>query len=132
MDPEVVAKLRAAVDENDPRASWYLDTEKHRVVEARDGRTNCQDLTAEEVEEDERRFVEIPAVTTTLEFTWIEDFVAETADWRLDRILDRKQGAVKRFLEKLPRAYPEAQGEWRAFRAQRVAELVDDWLAGLE
>ena len=61
----------------------------------------------------------------------MEEFVAETGDWRLERILDRKKGAVERFLKKLPRAYPEAEGEWRAFRAKRVAELVDEWIAEL-
>ena len=128
LDPASLELLRRAVEAGDPGVDVYLDLHTLHVVTVRDGRCEPEDLDAGAVEEDEERFAEIPVVTTTAEFLWMQDFVEDHDERRVTSCLDSRKGANERFLKRLSKQAPDVLPAWGAFRTARVLELVDDWL----
>jgi len=131
-DADLVTGLRAAFVAGDPVVSYFLDRHERRVVRVEGGKCNFRDLTAQQVEDDEDRFVAVPPITTTQDFVWMHEFVDETADKRIPPLLDTKHGATKRFVEALPRVGPDAVAQWSAFREGRLRDRIADWLAHVE
>ena len=128
-EPDLLTALCAAFAAGDPTVAYYLDRSRRGVVRVADGRADVQYVTAQEVEDDEDRFVEIPAVTVTDDFVWMQEFVEETDDPRIARLLDLKKGATKRFVKALPQAGPDAVDAWRVFRTGRLRSRAAEWLA---
>jgi hypothetical protein len=113
----------------DALASWYVDRSLRRVLEVREGQVvQDEELGPEEVDRDEDRFVEIPAVTTTDEHEWLEDFQdLHGSDWPGIRI-DERAGANQRFLKALRKAHPDAHTQWSRFRGEKLRERAAEWL----
>ena len=128
-EPELETQLREAFTADDPEAAWYLDLGEPRVVRVSHGTTSIPDLSAEEVEEHEERYVEVPAVTDGELHQWIEDFVEERADPRVTSLLDEKHGANARFLAKLAAADAAAFDAWKRLHAARVDAAIAAWRA---
>ena len=126
---DVRKALASAFQTGDAETAWYLDLVLPRVVHVRRGATNIPDLSASEVEDNELRYVEIPAITESEVHLWMEDFVEEQGDPEVADMLDEKLGANERFVESLGRSAPTALAAWTAYRARRVAAVVDAWLA---
>ncbi len=129
---DLLTALRAAFVAGDPLVSYFLDRHERRVVRVEDGRCNVRDVTAQEVEDDENRFAGVPPITTTQDFVWMQEFVDESDDDRISRLLDSKQGATKRFVKALPQVGPDAASKWNTFREGRLRERVSEWLAAVE
>jgi len=128
-EPDLAARLLEAFTAVDPEAAWYFDRDMERVVRVADGATNIPDLPAEDVEDDEDRYVEIPTVTDGETHAWMEDFVEACGDERVAALLDERLGANARFLAKLATSDAAALIAWKAFHAARVAETVAAWRA---
>ena len=128
-EPDVDALLREAFTADDPEAAWYLDKDEPRVVRISHGTTSIPDLLAEDVEEHEERYVEVPAVTDSQLHLWIEDFVEERADAKVTALLDEKHGANARFLKKLAAADAAAFDAWKKFHRARVDAAIVAWRA---
>ncbi len=112
----------------DAEAAWYLDLEHRRVVRVRGGVVSDPDLAPEDVDTQETRFVEIPAVTRGEEFLWMQDFLDEHPEIGASVRLDRRQDGDARFVKALERAAEGAPDAWRAFRRERLLEVASDWL----
>lgn len=127
---DLIRSVANAMGTFDALAAWYLDTGLARVLEVRDGIVvEDEELSPDEVDRDEGRFVEIPAATTTDEHEWLEAFQeAHGADWPSIR-LDERAGANQRFLKALRKAQPDAHTVWSRFRVERLRELAREWLA---
>jgi hypothetical protein len=128
--------LRTALAEallaTDSETAWYLDRAKSRVVSVCRGEVSDPHLRAADVEDDELRFVEIPAITEAEIHEWMEDFVEDAAEPTAPAAaacLDHKPGANTRFEERLARRAPEALTAWHRFRHARVLALADTWAA---
>lgn len=130
-EPDLETQLREAFTADDPEAAWYLDLEEDRVVRVCRGATNIPDLPARDVEDDEERYAEIPAVTESELHLWMEEFAEDHPDPKVAELLDEKQGANGRFLSKLEKRLPEAFAQWKAYRAARTQTALDTWRAGL-
>ena len=128
-EPDLETQLREAFTAEDPEAAWYLDLGEPRVVRVSHGTTNIPDLSAQDVEEHEERYVEVPAVTESELHEWIEDFVEEHADANVAALLDEKHGANARFLRKLAAADSSAFEAWKRFHAARVDAAIAAWRA---
>ena len=128
---KAVALLRRAVGESDPLIGTYVDLERVIVVRVKDGQCVPDDLDADQVEDDDARFAEVPIVTTSDEFLWMRDFVEEHGDRRVAGFLDGRSGANARFLKQLRKQAPDALEAWETYRTKCVHELVDAWLATL-
>lgn len=113
----------------DAETAWFLDRGLGRVVTVTGGACSDPDLRPEQVEDDEARFAEIPAVTRGDEHDWLEDFVEAQDNPRLARMLDDRQGAVERFVKRLTPHHTDALAAWHAFRAARLRETAAAWLA---
>ncbi len=131
LQPAARALLRTSIEAGDPTVDVYLDCETLHVVKVRDGRCSPGDLIAGDVENDEERFAEIPVVTTTEEFLWMQEFVEAYGNKRVAHFLDGRKGANQRFLKRLVKQTPDALAAWQAFRTARVDELCAEWLAEL-
>lgn len=129
-EPDLDTQLREAFTAADPEAAWYFDRAMERVVRVSHGVTNIPDLPAQDVEEDDARYVEVPAVLESEIHDWMERFVEGRADAKVAAFLDEKLGANARFLKRLA-ADAAASADWKAFHAARVAEAVAAWRAGL-
>lgn len=125
-EPDLDAQLREAFTADDPESAWYFDRVAERVVRLAHGATNIPDLPAQDVEEDDDRYLEIPAVTEGELHDWIERFVEGEDDAQIAVLLDERQGANARFLKRLA-GQSDAFARWTAFRAARVAEAVEEW-----
>jgi hypothetical protein len=79
-EPDLETQLREAFTADDPEAAWYLDLEEDRVVRVCRGATNIPDLPARDVEDDEERYAEIPAVTESELHLWMEEFAEDHPD----------------------------------------------------
>jgi Uncharacterised protein family (UPF0158) len=126
-EPDLGTQLREAFTTTDPEAAWYFDRVMERVVRVSKGVTSIPDLPAEEVEEDEHRYAEIPAITESEIHLWMEEFVDAHPDPKVAALLDERHGANERFLAKLAAANPEAFEQWKTFHAARVDETVAAW-----
>lgn len=113
----------------DPETAWYLDRRKLRVVSVRHGVVSDPLLHAGDVEDDETRFVEVPAVTEAEVHEWMDEFVDAAAVPEVAACLDEKAGANARFVEKLARRFPEQLTAWNRFRHERVGGVADAWCA---
>jgi hypothetical protein len=129
-EPDLDAQLREAFTADDPEAAWYFDRAMDRVVRVAQGATNIPDLPAQDVEDDEGRYAEIPALTDGELHEWIEQFVEERDDPAVTALLDERVGANARFLKRLA-GNEAAYAAWKAFHARRVAEALAAWRAGL-
>jgi hypothetical protein len=129
-EPDVEAQLREAFTAVDPESAWYFDRGMERVVRVSHGATSIPDLPAQDVEEDEARYVEIPALTDGELHDWIERFVEEKDDEKVAAMLDERVGANARFLKRVA-AEPALAAEWKAFHGARVAEALQAWRDGL-
>lgn len=129
-EPDLEAQLFEAFTANDPEAAWYLDRDMERVVRVSHGVTSIPDLPARDVEDDEDRYAEIPAVLESDVHGWMEEFVAAWPDETVADLLDERHGANERFIAKLA-AHPAAAAAWRTFHAGRVAEAVAAFRATL-
>ena len=129
--PDLDTQLRDAFVADDPEAAWYFDRVALRVVRVSNGATSVPDLPADDVEDDEDRYAEIPALTESEIHAWMEEFVEQHADPKVATLLDERQGSNDRFLKKLAASSSSAAAEWSAFRAARVAETVVAWRATL-
>ncbi len=127
--PDLGAQLREAFTTTDPEAAWYFDRAMERVVRISHGVTSIPDLPAVDVEEDERRYCEIPAITESEIHLWMEEFALAHEDPKVATLLDERHGANERFLSKLTAANPAAFGEWKTFHAARVDATVAAWRA---
>lgn len=127
------ADLRAALLEafqaTDSETAWFLDRRKLRVVTVRRGVVSDPLLRACNVEDDEIRFVEIPAVTEADLHVWMEAFVDGSDDPRVGACLDQRFGANGRFEEKLGALDPDVLRSWRQFRLAQLGAEVDAWTA---
>lgn len=121
--------LAEAFEAADAETAWYLDRRRSRVVSVRHGETSDPELSADEVEEDEERFVEVPAVPEVDLHEWIVAFIEERADPAVEACLDERKGANARFVASLGRRRPEVVPVWNAWRRSRVLDRVDAWLA---
>lgn len=130
-EPDFETQLRAAFTAQDPEAAWYLDRGEERVVRVSHGETSVPDLPADEVEEDDERFVEIPAVTESELHDWIEEFVEERADPKVAALLDERIGANERFLARLAKADAAAFAAWKEFHGRHIEAALAAWRAGL-
>lgn len=128
-EPDLQTQLREAFTAADPEAAWYLDRDEDRVVRVSHGTTNIPDLPAEDVEDAEDRYAEIPALTESDVHLWMEQFVEAHADPKVATFLDERQGANERFLAKLAAANPAAFAEWKAFHVARLDETIAAWRA---
>jgi uncharacterized protein UPF0158 len=129
-------ELRAAVVEalraTDSGTSWYLDRRKARVVSVAGGQASDPLLHAADVEDDEIRFVEIPAVTEAEVHGWMEDFVEEAGaedSAAAAASLDHKPGANARFEERLSRRAPATLSAWHRFLQARILAKAETWCA---
>lgn len=129
-EPDLPTQLREAFTATDPEAAWYFDRDEERVVRVSHGTTSIPDLPAEDVEEDELRYAEIPAITESEVHLWMEEFVEGHPDPKVAALLDERQGANARFLAKLAAADPAAFEQWKTFHAARVDETVAAWRSG--
>jgi hypothetical protein len=127
--PDLATQLREAFTTDDPEAAWYFDRDMERVVRVAHGATNIPDLPAQDVEDDEDRFAEIPPITEIETHEWMEAFVDACGDDKVASLLDERQGANERFVAKLAASDPAALIAWKAFLAARVAETVAAWRA---
>jgi hypothetical protein len=128
-EPDLATQLREAFTAADPEAAWYLDRDEDRVVRVSHGTTNIPDLPASDVEDDEDRYAEIPALTESDVHLWMEQFVEAHPDPKVATLLDERQGANERFLAKLAAANPAASAEWKAFHTARLDETIAAWRA---
>ena len=128
-EPDLETQLRDAFTAADPEAAWYFDRAEERVIRVSHGATNDPDLPAGEVEDDEDRYVEIPAVLESDVHTWMEEFVEAHPDPKVATLLDERQGANARFLKKLEAASPEAFAAWKTYHAARIDEALAMWRA---
>jgi len=131
-EPDLATQLREAFTADDPVAAWYFDRDMERVVRVAHGATNIPDLPAEDVEDDDDRYAEIPPITEIETHEWMEAFVEACGDEKVASLLDERQGANARFLAKLAASDPAALIAWKAFHAARVAETVAAWRAEIE
>ena len=129
--PDLAAQFREAFTAAAPEAAWYFDRDMERVVRVAHGATNIPDLPAQDVEDDEDRYVEIPTITDGQTHVWMEEFVEARDDERTASCLDERHGANARFVKKLAAADPAAFAAWKVFHAARVAEAVAAWRAEL-
>jgi len=127
--PDLDVQLREAFVADDPEAAWYFDRGVERVVRVAHGATNIPDLLAEDVEDDEDRYVEIPTITDGEVHAWMEAFVEERDDPRVASCLDERVGANARFAKRLAAADAAAFAAWKQFHAARVADAVAEWRA---
>ena len=130
-EPDFETQLRSAFTAEDPEAAWYLDRGEARVVRVSHGETNIPDLPAEEVEEDDGRYVEIPAVTQSQLHDWIEEFVEERGDPKVAAFLDERLGANERFLARLAKGDAAGFAAWKEFHGHRIEAALAAWRAGL-
>ena len=130
-EPDLPTQLREAFTAADPEAAWYFDRAQERVVRISHGVTNIPDLPAGDVEDNEHRYVEIPAVLESDVHTWMEEFVEAHPDPNVATLLDERQGANARFLKKLEAANPEALAAWKTYHAARIDESLAMWRATL-
>lgn len=126
--PPLDQALRDAVEDDDPLTNYYVDRRTGRVVTVRDGYVDEPGLEADEIEDDERRFVEAPLLLPSTEHLWRMDFVDEIGERRVSRALDHKQGAAQRFVQRLAKLDPDLVGRWRKYRRERITELVADFM----
>lgn len=131
-EPDVETQLREAFTAVDPEAAWYFDRDLDRVVRVSRGATSIPDLPAEDVEEDELRYAEIPAITESDVHLWMEEFVAQDADANVAPLLDERLGANARFAAKLAAYDAAAFARWKAFHAARLAAVIAAWRASPE
>lgn len=120
--------LVEAFDARDSETAWFLDRRRERVVWVRRGTVSDPLLRARDVEDDELRFVEIPAVTEAEIHDWMADHAESCGDPAVASCLDERAGANVRFEEKLAALGPEPIAAWRRFRLARLRELVDAWV----
>lgn len=130
-EPDLETQLREAFTADDPEAAWYLDRAEERVVRVAHGVTSIPDLSASDVEEDDARYVEIPVVTESDVHLWMEEFVDLQPDPAIAPLLDEKQGANRRFLDRLAASHPDVLKAWRSFESARVEEALAAWRATL-
>ena len=130
-EPELETELREAFVADDPEAAWYFDRAEERVVRVAHGETDIPELPAEEVEEDDERYVEIPAVTDSELHDWIEEFVDEQSDPAIAALLDERQDANARFLQRLAATNAAAFVQWKAFHERHVDEAIAGWRESL-
>jgi hypothetical protein len=124
---ELRAGLLEAFQATDSATAWFLDRRKLRVVWVRRGVVSDPLLRARDVEDDEIRFVEIPAVTEAEVHVWMEEFVDEAAEPAVAACLDERAGANARFEQKLAALSPDALARWHRFRLERLRGVVDAW-----
>ena len=129
---ELVDSVAEAMGTFDALIGWYLDLSERTVLEIRNGQVlHHPELTPDEVDADENRFLEVPAATTPDEHDWLQDFQeAHGSDWPHIRV-DRKKGANQRFLKSLRKSQPAAVAQWDTFRREHLVELAREWLAGV-
>jgi hypothetical protein len=130
-EQDVRAALAEALQAADPEAAWYFDRVARRVVTVRAGETDVPELDAEDVEEDEERYVAVPALTEAELHAWMVEFVLGREP-ELDGLLDARKGANRRFLAALGARHPQALADWRAHLEVRVLACVDAWLRDVE
>ncbi len=112
----------------DARAAWYLDTAENRVVVVRGDSVSALELTADQVDHDEMRFVEIPALTRAHDHEWMADFFLENRSTWKGPHFDDKKGAEKRFAKALAKQGADAETRWQTFHTARLHDLATDWL----
>lgn len=122
--------LAEALQATDAETAWYLDRRKLRVLSVSAGEVSDPLLRAADVEDDEIRFAEIPALTEAEVHGWMEDFAEEAAPEHAaaaGACLDHKPGANARFEERLARRAPATLQEWHRFRLARVVAKAAEW-----
>lgn len=121
--------LLEAFQATDSETAWFLDRRKLRVVWVRRGAVSDPLLRARDVEDDEIRFVEIPAVTEAEIHEWMEEFAESAADPGVAGCLDERAGANARFEQRLAQHSAAALADWHRFRLDRLGAVVDAWTA---
>lgn len=124
---ELGEALVAAFQAADSETSWFLDRRRTRVVTVKRGVVSDPLLRARQVEDDEIRFVEIPAVTEAEIHDWMEEFADESPDPAVGACLDQRAGANERFETKLAALPGGRLTEWHRHRLARLREVVDAW-----
>lgn len=126
------AAVAAALQASDAETAWYFDRVKLRVISVKHGAVSDPLLRARDVEDDEIRFIAIPAVTAGEIHLWMEEFVddpAQAGNAVVAACLDSKTGANARFEERLAKRAPEALTAWHRYRQARMFEAADAWIA---
>lgn len=134
-EKELRMAVAAALQAADAETAWYFDRVKSRVLSVKYGQVSDPLLRARDVEDDEIRFVEIPAITHGEIHLWMEAFVedpANTGNPAVAAWLDSKSGANARFEERLAKRAPEVLTAWHRFRQARLLEAADAWIANAE
>lgn len=75
-------------------------------------------------------YVRIEAVSSRVQYAWMEEFIPTLEDPRLKKELAKAiqgKGAFRRFKDALAGHEPE-QGRWFAFRSDRLAPFIHAWL----
>lgn len=125
--PEQVADAMLATDSE---TAWYLDRGCARVVWVKKGQSSDPEIPARDVEDDEERFVEVPALTEGEIHGWMEDFAEACGDPAVDAALDDREGANARF-EAAVAALPGGRAaEWHRHRRAEALRAAAAWLAG--
>ncbi|MCE9636722.1 MAG: hypothetical protein K8T90_13545 [Planctomycetes bacterium] len=132
-DKDLRAAVAAALQASDAETAWYFDRVKLRVVSVKYGAVSDPLLRARDVEDDEIRFIAVPAVTAGEIHLWMEAFVDDPSNEGnavVGASLDSKTGANARFEERLAKRAPEALTAWHRYRQARMFEAADAWIAG--
>lgn len=128
-EKDLRAAVAGAMAAADAETGWYLDRRKAQVVTVRHGVVSDPLLRARDVEDDELRFVEVPAIAEADLHEWIADFVAESGSGAAAKAFDERAAANARFEERLRRASPETLTEWHRFRQARIDAAAGAWLS---
>lgn len=127
-DPRPLAEQVAdALLAADSETSWYLDLAAPRVIRVCKGECSDPELSARDVDDDEERFVEVPALTEAEIHLWMEDFVEACDDPATAALLDHREGANARFESGLDAAGRGA--DWRRHRREEALRAAHAWLA---
>jgi len=91
------------------------------------------ELSPDDVDEAlaEAHLILVEPLPSSVEYGWMEEFVASVRDPRLRELLDvvlGGRGAFRRFKDALA-GYPRERERWFAYRDARVREAMLEWLA---
>ncbi|MHB2020579.1 MAG: UPF0158 family protein [Candidatus Xenobia bacterium] len=113
---------------------YYLDTRTGAVVALSPTTPMAQLVKMKErMKSDPDSLLKIPHVTQEETYADMDAFIAHTPDKKLQerlKVAKSGGGTLRNFLDVLM-AYPKQEGEWKAFREQKVQGRLKDWLRNL-
>jgi hypothetical protein len=140
--------LIAAVETELPNVEHFLDLRSGEVLTIVASKESEERDTAEldEIAADNRRiahnvraeperFRRVPSIAPEAGFRWMQEFAASIAATdlrtRMQKALrDCSDGCFQAFRQSLQGAPEEERERWFAFRNEKIAEFIDEWLEG--